>query len=41
MGDIPSTAPIGRLYKYDIAKEGEMFYFAISRYTINIISSFV
>ena len=31
VGEVPSTAPVNPLYKFDTAQEGEMFYFAVSR----------
>ena len=31
IGDVPTTPPASPLYKYETAKEGEMFHFAVSR----------
>ena len=31
VGNVLSTAPVNLLYKFDIAQEGETFYFAVSR----------
>ena len=30
-GDVPTSASVDTLYKFDTANEGEMFYFVVSR----------